>query len=108
MAEYEVYLTAEAERDLEDIADYIERRESTERADYVYERVKAKILALENFPSRGRIVPELKDVAITEFREVYFKPYRILYYVSVKRVFVHCIFDGRRDVEDVLGERFLR
>ena len=108
MAEREVFVTSNAERDLEEIADYIERYDSREKADYIYERIKETILKLETLPSRGRIVPELKDVGVSDFREVLFKPYRILYVVSEQRVCVHCIFDGRRDVEDVLGGRLLR
>lgn len=108
MADFEVFLTSEAERDLEDLVDYIERHDSPESATYVFERIKETILKLETLPSRGRIVPELKDVGLTDFREIPFKPYRIVYFVSARRVFVHCIFDGRRDVEDVLSERFLR
>ena len=108
MAEYEVSLTADAERDLEDIVDYIERHDSKEKADHVFERIKETIFKLATLPSRGRIVPELRDVGVTDFREVLFKPYRILYFSTEHHVYVHCIFDGRRNVQDVLGARFLR
>ncbi|MGH9323498.1 MAG: type II toxin-antitoxin system RelE/ParE family toxin [Vicinamibacteria bacterium] len=108
MADFEVFVTREAEVDLEEIADTIERRDSRERADYVYGRIRDTILKLETFPGRGRIVPELRDVGLKEYREAFFKPYRILYFISGKRVYVHCIFDGRRDVEDVLRRRFCR
>lgn len=108
MADYEVFLTAEAEADLEDITDFIERQNSPERADHVYDHIKAAILRLESFPERGRIVPELRDVGVADFREVLFKPYRILYFVSDARVYVHCIFDGRRNAETVLSRRLLR
>ena len=108
MADYEVFLTADAERDLEGITEYIERHDSSESADYVYDRIKDAMLKLETLPSRGRVVPELKDVGVTDYREVLFKPYRIVYFVSERRVYVHCIFDGRRDFEDVLSGRFLR
>lgn len=108
MADFEVFLTREAEADLEEITDFIERNDSSERADYVYDRIKETIIKLETFPGLGRIVPELRDIGLSEYREVLFKPDRILYFVSEKRVNVHCIFDGRRDVEEVLSRRFLR
>lgn len=108
MAKFEVFLTAAAERDLEDIAEYIERHDSPESANYVYEHIRDAILRLEGFPLRGRVVPELKDLGVADYREVWFKPYRVVYFVSEKRVFVHCIFDGRRDAEDVLSSRLLR
>ena len=78
MADFEVFLTGEAEADLEEIADFIERNDSSDRADYVYARIKQTILKLETLPGRGRVVPELRDVGLSEYREVFFKLYRIM------------------------------
>jgi toxin ParE1/3/4 len=108
VADSEVVLTREAEADLEGITEFIERHDSRQRADHVYDRIKEAILKLESFPRRGRFVPELREVGLKEYREVLFKPHRVLYFVSGKRVFVHCVFDGRRNVHDVLSQRFLR
>ena len=108
MADYEVYLTAEAETDLEEITQYIEVHDSDERADYVYEKLKQSNLKIEVLPKRGRIVPELRDVGVEEYREILFKPYRVLYFVSGKRVIVHAVFDGRRGIEELLSRRLLR
>jgi toxin ParE1/3/4 len=108
VADHEVYLTAEAEADLEGITQYIEFHDSAERADTVYEKLKESILKLEVFPKRGRVVPELREVGVVEYREILFKPYRILYFVSDKRVIVHAILDGRRGIEELLSQRLLR
>ena len=108
MAEHDVYLTAEAEADLDEIVEYIEDHDSAERADYVYENIKQSILKLEVLPGRGRVVPELRPWGIMEYRETIYKPYRIIYFVSGRRVIVHAIFDGRRGVEELLSRRFLR
>jgi toxin ParE1/3/4 len=43
-----------------------------------------------------------------EFREIHFKPYRIIYQIIDKRVFVHCVLDGRRDLQELLERRMLR
>jgi plasmid stabilization system protein ParE len=59
VAKYEVYLTEDAEADLEGIAEYIEFHDSAERVDYVFEMLKESILKLESLPGRGRVVPEL-------------------------------------------------
>ena len=37
-----------------------------------------------------------------------FKPYRIVYQVGKKTVYIHCVFDGRRDMQKLLQERLLR
>jgi toxin ParE1/3/4 len=108
VADFDVVVTKEAEADLDEIADFIERHDSAESADYVCRRVKETILNLESSPQRGRIVPELKEVGLFLYREVLFKPYRILYFISGRRVYVHCIFDGRRSVESILSQRLLR
>ena len=42
-----------------------------------------------------------------EFREVLFKPYRIIYEVVKTQVYVHCVLDGRRNIQDLLQERIL-
>lgn len=108
MAEYVVLLTEEAEADLIEIAEFIETHDSAERADYVYEKIKQAVLKLETLPGRGRVVPELREIGVTEYRELLYKPYRILYFVVGKRVIVHGIFDGRRGIEELLSRRLLR
>ncbi len=108
MADFEVYLTEEAEADLEEITEYIEFHDSRERADYVYEKLKDTILKLEALPRRGRVVPELREVGVEEYREILYEPYRILYFVSGKRVIVHAVFDARLGIEELLSRRLLR
>lgn len=105
MPEGEVLLTSDAQRDLEDILTYIEAHDSTDRAEYVYQRIKKAILGLSSFPKRGRIVPELKEIGVLEYREVFFKPYRILYFIESARIYVVAIFDGRRDLDEALQRR---
>jgi len=54
------------------------------------------------------VPPELERVGVFEFREVHFKPYRILDEVVGARVYVHAILDRRRDLQDLLARRVLR
>ena len=104
----EVLITSDAENDLEDIVSYVERQESLERADALYEKIKAAILRWATMPNRGRIVPELKEIGVNEYREVVVKPYRILYLTETnRRVFVFAIFDGRRNLDELLQRRVL-
>jgi toxin ParE1/3/4 len=44
---------------------------------------------------------------VFDFREVFFKPYRILYEIREKTVFIHAVLDGRRNWEDLLQQRLL-
>ena len=105
MPEGEVFLTSDAQAYLENILSYIEAYDSRDRSDYVYQRIKNAILNLSAFPRRGRVVPELKDIGVLDYREVFFKPYRILYFIEAPHVYVIGIFDGRRDLEELLHRR---
>ena len=70
--------------------------------------LRAKASSLETVPRRGRVVPELARFGMQTWHELLVKPYRIVYRVSGDTVTVLALFDGRRDLEDVLLERLLR
>ena len=59
------------------------------------------------FPQRGAYPPELLEVGIKEYREVFFKPYRIIYRIQDDKVYVMMIADGRRDLQTLLLRRLL-
>lgn len=52
--------------------------------------------------------PELERIGVTDYREVHFKPYRLIYQIIGKKVFVHCVLDWRRDSQELLERRLLR
>ncbi|HEY9549871.1 MAG TPA: type II toxin-antitoxin system RelE/ParE family toxin, partial [Kiloniellaceae bacterium] len=60
------------------------------------------------FPERGRHPRELANLGITGFREIFFKPYRLIYRVEKRRVIVQLVADGRRDMQGLLSRRLLR
>ena len=43
-----------------------------------------------------------------KYREVYFKPYRIIYHARGERVIINLIADGRRDMSVLLQRRLIR
>ena len=100
-------LTADAARDLEDIRDYLSGHRSPGEADYVLQRIERAFSSLTEHPHRGTYPKELLDVGIREYREVFFKPYRIIYRVSDSNVYVFVIADGRRDMQSLLQRRLL-
>jgi toxin ParE1/3/4 len=51
---------------------------------------------------------KITSAIVAEFRELFYKPYRIIYQVIGNYVYVHCILDGRRDMQDTLQQRVLR
>ena len=60
------------------------------------------------YPNHGQVPPELKLLGIDDFLELNYKPYRIIYQIIEKVVFIHCILDGRRDMQKLLQERLIR
>ena len=104
---YSVSLTDDAVRDLEDIYDYISESDLPEKADYVLGKIEDMVLNLTELPERGTYPKELSDLGLREYREVYFKPYRVIYRVFDKSIYVYVIADGRRDIQTLLGRRLL-
>ena len=104
---FQVLLTDDAVRDLEDIRDYIDGHDSRARADYVLDRIEEAFRSLAEHPHRGSYPTELLDIGIREYREVFFKPYRIVYRTVGTTVYVLVIADGRRDMRSLLQRRLL-
>ena len=108
MKRYRVRIVEDAERDLTDIYRFIAARDSVDRAADVLGRLESLCLDLTELPLRGHVPPEMERIGVTTFREVHFKPYRVIYEVTGREIFVHCVLDGRRDLQALLERRLLR
>jgi toxin ParE1/3/4 len=104
---FAVLLTNDAARDLDALYDYMARHDAPQEADSVLEQIEKAFFRLSEFPERGVYPKELPALGIRDYREVFFKPYRILYRVMDKNVFVLLIADGRRDLHSLLQRRLL-
>ena len=101
---YDVVWSNIAENDLKNIVEYISD-DSPPNALRIFKRIKQKASSLYTFPERGRIVPELRDQGILQYRELVVSPWRILYRISEKRVLVLSVLDSRQNIEDILLQR---
>jgi toxin ParE1/3/4 len=104
---FAVFLTDDAVRDLDELYDYIALHDAPQKANYVLDQIERVFSRLSEFPERGAHPRELMALGIREYREIYFKPYRIIYRVIDKNVFVLLIVDGRRDMQTLLQQRLL-
>lgn len=104
---YELLLTAGARRDLEEIYDYLAEFDSQASADYVLDQLTDVAESLATSPERGVYAKELLALGIREYRQIYFKPYRVIYRVMDKQVVIYVIADGRRDMQSLLSRRLL-
>lgn len=95
-----------ASKDLENIIDYISQ-DNVDTAITIFEKIKSKCSTLNQFPDRGRIVPELKAYGILSYRELIISPWRVIYRTSNQKIYVLAVLDSRRSMDDILIERFL-
>ncbi|MBD1399070.1 type II toxin-antitoxin system RelE/ParE family toxin [Pelovirga terrestris] len=104
---FNVLLTNDATRDLEELYEYISLHDAPENANDVLDKIETIFTGLSEFPERGTFPKELLALGIRDYREIFFKPYRIIYRVLSKNVYVFLIVDGRRDMQSLLQRRLL-
>ena len=104
---YDVIWSNIAEDDLLNIIEHI-ADDSTSNAIKVFKKIKEKASNLYFSPERGRIVPELQNHGILQYREIIIPPWRLLYRISKKNVYVLSVLDSHRNIEDILLNRFIK
>ncbi len=106
-ARFDILLTEGAEKDLEAIHDYISEFDCVANANHVLDELTGVVEGLAKFPERGSYPKELVGLGIKEYRQAFFKPYRVIYRLTGSQVIIHLIADGRRDMQTVLARRLL-
>jgi len=96
-----------AEEDLTGIVSYI-AEDSPTKARAIFEKIKEKASNLNQYPERGRIIPELQYQGILLYRELIVTPWRILYRISGKNVYILSVLDSHQNVEDILLKRLTK
>lgn len=104
--EYTVVWAGVAEKDLINIIEYI-AEDSPQNALNILTKIKKQSSALCSNPKRGRVVPELYDQGISQYRELIIAPWRLIYRISEQNVYVLSVIDSRRNVEDILMKRYV-
>jgi len=102
-----VFVTNDAARDMEEIDRYICTHDSPSKTDQVLDQIEMALASLTQSPNRGAYPKELLELGIREYRQIFFKPYRIIYRVLGHTVYVLLIADGRRDLQEILQRRLL-
>lgn len=104
---FSVFVTNDAARDMEEIDRYISTHDSPSKADHVLDQIEMALASLTESPNRGAYPRELLELGIREYRQIFFKPYRIIYRILGCAVYVLLIADGRRDFQALLQRRLL-
>ena len=105
---YKVVIDPLAKSDLKEIFVYLSINESIESANKLLDALEAACYKLEKYPDRGHIPPELKQTGIKNYLEIHYKPYRIIYEIEGKLIYIHSVLDGRRNIQEILNNRILR
>lgn len=106
-AKFQILVTEGAEQDLEALHDYISEFDCVANANHVLDELMGVVESLSRFPERGSYPKELVGLGIKEYRQAFFKPYRLIYRIAGNQVIIHLIADGRRDMQSVLARRLL-
>ena len=105
---FKVQIISDAEEDIVDIFTYVALHDSEEKAKYLLKQLESTCLRLKEYPNRGHVPPELERIGVYNYKEVHFKPYRIIYEIDERDVYIHCVLDGRRSLQELLERRLLR
>ena len=107
MKKYQVKWTTTASQDLAEVIEYI-AADNLANALNVLRQLEDKANDLHIFPERGRVLPELREIDISIYRELVVSPWRIIYRQEKNTVFVLAVLDSRRDLSGLLLERLVR
>lgn len=103
---FEVIWASVAENDLAGIIEYI-ADDSPANALKVLNKLKEKTADLHHSPKRGRVIPELLEHGIYQYRELIVAPWRLMYRAQEDKVYVLAVLDSRQNIEDILLKRVL-
>ncbi|HEV2613683.1 MAG TPA: type II toxin-antitoxin system RelE/ParE family toxin [Gammaproteobacteria bacterium] len=105
MKAYAIIITPAAEKDIDDICDYVAENDSLEKANDLSITLEEKCLSLTLFPERGRPIDAAAKFGLSGFYELHYHAYKIIYRVFKNTVMVYGLFDNRRSLDQLLLKR---
>ena len=96
-----------ASLDLVEIIEFV-MRERPEAARKLGRTLFTEGFRLARNPHRGKVVPELLDRGIADYRQLIISSYRLIYAVRTEYVDIVAVLDGRRDIQSALFQRLQR
>ena len=103
-----VVRSAAVAEDMLSIADDLISDLGIEAALAADDRIDAAIESLATRSHRGRVVPELRIRGVMTYRELITMPFRIIYRVEPREVWIVAVLDHRRDLDQLLLQRARR
>lgn len=105
---YKVFVDPQAKLVLKEIFNYVALNDSIQSANRLLDAVEKTCYKLEKYLELGHIPPELRQTGIKKYLEIHYKPYRIIYEIEGNSIYIHTVIDGRRNIQEILSNRFFR
>jgi toxin ParE1/3/4 len=96
-----------ASLDFIEIVEYI-KRERPDAARKLGGSFLTEASRLRRNPRQGKVVPELLEKGLADYRQVIVSGYRLIYTIRTEFIDVVAVDDSRRDVQALIFQRFLR
>lgn len=106
--EYKIRIPKSVKKDIEEIVEYYFEDDRPDYAQKILNLLFSRINSLKIFPNKGRIVPELLEYNINEYRELIESYWRIIYRIDNDIAEIFTVIDSRRNVQDLLVEKLKR
>jgi toxin ParE1/3/4 len=96
-----------ASLDLIEIVEFIkgDRPEAARKLGHSFLTVASR---LRRNPRQGKVVPELLEKGVADYRQLIVSSYRLLYTIRTEFIDVVAVIDGRRDVQNSVLQRLMR
>ncbi len=96
-----------ASLDLIEIVEYI-KEDRPDAARKLGSSFLTEASRLRRNPRQGKVVPELLEKGIADYRQVIVSAYRLIYTIRTEFIDVVAVVDSRRDVQALIFQRFIR
>jgi toxin ParE1/3/4 len=96
-----------ASLDVIEIVEFI-KRDRPEAARKLGHSFLTEASRLSRNPRQGKVVPELLDKGIADYRQLLVSSYRVIYAIRTEFIDIVIVIDGRRDMAAALLQRLMR
>lgn len=91
---FQVKITRSAEKDVEEIWNYIASDSPNQASKFILE-LESQIITLERFPERCSLIPE-NEILGTQYRHLVYENYRTLFRIAGKTVYILRVIHAAR------------
>jgi toxin ParE1/3/4 len=96
-----------ASLDLIEIVEFI-KRDRPDAARKLGHSFLKEAFRLSRNPRQGKVVPELLEKGIADYRQLLVSSYRLIYTIRTEFIDIVSVLDGRRDIPSALSQRLMR